>query len=234
MQLTEYIVQFVEQLPSDQQAEALNYILELGKKHNNQVLETILKYLPQIVSAIALVFAVIQYKAAQKWKRLEYAATVLSKINTDEDLILAVTFLDWRQRDICIPKRFLGNPEEDTFFKHTHLRMAEAFDLQNREKLNEHGDIDLKNDYSNTINFVYVETFDKFFSYLEQINSFINMGLIKIEDVSVLNYLANRIYSIKANGKPVFRDYLEHYRYDGVLNLINNHVIPSGVYKLNE
>jgi uncharacterized protein YbaP (TraB family) len=58
MQLSEHIVQFIQQLPSDQQAEALNYILELGKKHNDQIIETIFKYLPQIVGAIALVYPV--------------------------------------------------------------------------------------------------------------------------------------------------------------------------------
>jgi hypothetical protein len=148
---------------------------------------------------------------------------------------LAVNFLDWRQRDVRIPERFLANPrEEEKYFQHTHSRMAEAFDLNNREQLTEHGDIDLKIEHLNIQNIVYVEVFDKFFSYLEQTNAFINMGLIKIQDVTLLNYLANRVYSLKVNGKPVFRGYIEHYKYSGVLDLINHHVLPSGVYKSND
>lgn len=228
MQLTEHIVQLIEQLPKEQQAELFQYILVLEKENRNQAIESLLKYLPQIVGVIAFGFGVFQYTAAQKWKRLEYVASVLSKINIDEDLMLAVTFLDWRKRDIFIPQRFLANHDEEKWFQHTHLRMAEAFDLNNREPIIEHGNVDLKIDHLNIVNIVYVETFDKFFLYLGQINDFIKMGLIKFDDVTDLNYLLNRINSLKVNGKYVFRDYLRHYEFNGVLDLIEKS-IPLGV-----
>lgn len=152
---------------------------------------------------------------------MEYAASIIDKINTDEDLRLALTFLDWREREILIPPRFVPT-KECLSFRHTHALMAEAFKLENREVLEETGMLDLKIQYLKTEYFVYVDVFDRFFDYLEQINQCMNMGIIKRQDVERLNYWADRIYKMKFDSKPIFKDYLHYFGYDGVLSFVTS------------
>lgn len=183
---------------------------------------TILTSTSVFIALAGLWFGLWQYRAAQGWKRMEYVASVLDKINTDEDLRLALTFLDWREREILIPSRFAPTKERFSF-RHTHALMSEAFKLKNREISKETGMIDLNSEYLKTEYIIYVEIFDRFFDYLEQVNQCVNMGLIKRDDVERLNYWADRIYRMKYRSEPVFRDYLEYFGYHGVLSFVTQH-----------
>lgn len=173
------------------------------------------------VALAGLWFGLMQYRLAQRWKRMEYAASIIDQINTDEDLKLALTFLDWRERDIVIPGRF-GPTEEFFSFRHSHARMAEAFKLENREISADTGMVDLKAEYLKTEYIIYVEIFDRFFDYLEQVNQCMNMGLIKRDDLERLNYWADRIFRMRYDSKPIFKDYLQYFGYDGVLSFVTS------------
>lgn len=196
--------------------------------------EETLKIVTAMVGVAGLWFGLLQYRSAQTWKRLEFAASVLNKINSDPDLRLAITFLDWRQRDFVLPERYLSLASKMRTFRHDHKQMAEAFDLRNREFLTETGDLDLKLSELTLERILYVDVFDRLFEYLEQVHAFINMGLIKLEDVVLVNYWANRVYEIQVSDRYIFREYLAHYKYKGVLALVNQHVRPSALFRSSE
>lgn len=181
-------------------------------------IETAFRGISIILGLGALWFGLFQYRAANTWKRIEYTASVLDKINSDPDLRLAITFLDWREREISIPSRFTPTDPQKSF-THTHAKLAQAFDLDSREKLEETGQLDLKKEFLTPEFIMYVEIFDRFFDYMVQLDQFIKNGLVAREDVQIINYWAKRVNDLKFNGKPIFENYLEYYNYKSVIDL---------------
>jgi hypothetical protein len=173
--------------------------------------ELILKLVGGSITLCGLGCGLFQYWRAQRWKRMEFAASLLNKIDTDPDLRLAIIFLDWRERDVVIPEKFLYLTSEKRIFHHTFKSMAEAFDLANREINPETEALELRSDKMCFEYSVYVETMDRFFEYLAHINAFIEQGLIEASDVSLLHYWLVRIKDLKVNGQPVFAGYLDYY-----------------------
>lgn len=108
--------------------------------------------------------------------------------------------------------------------------MADAFDLRNREPLSETGDIDLKLDKLTPERILYVDVFDRFFEYLEQLYALVRNHLVEFKDMVPVNYWANRVYQIQVDGHYVFQEYLKHYEYKGVLALVEQWVLLSGVF----
>lgn len=207
-------------------------IIQIINEHPVNPVE-IIRILPALVTAIGLIIGLYQYGKAQKWKRMEYAASLLNELNTNGEFKLAIKFLDWRIRDFSIPElyqevannqKFFGSTykvidKDQKFFNHSHEAMARVFDLNNREILEETGDLDLKLSEITLESMIYIDVFDRFFEYFQRINSLINMGLIKRRDIILLNYWADRIWKLKVNQKYVFRKYLEYYKLDGVFKM---------------
>jgi len=185
--------------------------------------ELLMKVIPLVLGLAGLWFGLWQYRAAQTWKRLEFAAGIIEKTNSDPDLRLAITFLDWRQRDAPIPDRFVGVEGKREILRHTHAAMASAFDLQNRERVPETDDLDLKVSELTLDRIVYVDVFDRLFQYLEQVDSFVDIGLVRSKDVLPLSYWADRVCRMSIGGRKVFQDYLAHYQYSGVLCLADRY-----------
>lgn len=192
--------------------------------------------LKEIVESVAsgialcgLIFGLWQYRNAQNWKRMEYAAGLVSKLNSDPDLRLAITLLDWRYGDFGVPERFLplAVDHERKSFHHTHQALAQAFDLRRRERLSETGDLDLKAENINLENIIYVDVFDRLFEYLSMINSFVQLGLINIEDIELLDYWVRRVSEFTVDGRKIFLEYLKHYEYDGVYDLMRRFGISA-------
>ncbi len=78
---------------------------------------------------------------------------------------------------------------------------------------------DLKPEEITLESMIYIDVFDRFFEYLEEVNSFIEMGLINKTDVKLLSYWANRIVNLKYMQTHIFVKYLEYYELNGVLEL---------------
>jgi hypothetical protein len=78
---------------------------------------------------------------------------------------------------------------------------------------------DLRKDLLTVENVVYVGVFDRLFEYLEQVQAFIELGLIDREDVVLVSWWAEKVCRLTVDGKPVFRDYLARYDYTRVFEL---------------
>lgn len=178
-----------------------------------------LEFFTAFAALAGLWFGLWQYREAQRWKKLEFAASVLDRLHADPGLRLAITLLDWRLRDIPIPDRYIDAGGAKKYFCHSHQLMSSAFDLNNRERLAETDDLDLKLSELTLERMVYVDTFDHFFQYLEQVNVFVDMGLVRSKDVFALSYWANRVCQMRIGDRLAFCDYLTHYEYDGVYRL---------------
>jgi hypothetical protein len=67
---------------------------------------------------------------------------------------------------------------------------------------------------------IYRDLFDCLFSYLEEINHYIDIGLVSSKQVASLKYWLNEISSPRF-GEPVrFGPFIDHYGYEGVRSLM--------------
>lgn len=172
-----------------------------------------------LVTAIGLIIGLSHYRHAQAWKRMEFAASLVRRAASDNELTLAITFLDWRHRHFVVPDKYKPVAAGRLQFCHSHSAMARVFSMSSREKLPETGMFDLKPEEITLESMIYIDVFDRFFEYLEEVNSFIEMGLINKTDVKLLSYWANRIVNLKYMQTHIFVKYLEYYELNGVLEL---------------
>jgi hypothetical protein len=180
-----------------------------------------IKVAPPVVTAIGVAFASWQFRINQSWKRMEYAATLVRRANEDETLALAILCLDWRSRLLPIPERYKNLADEINIkhIKHSYAKMAGAFSIDNRQTIPETNQLELTKTTDELIDVLYVDILEYLFQYLEEVNKFVETGLIRRRDVLILTYWADRIINLKNDGEYVFRDYLVHYKIRGVFGI---------------
>lgn len=181
--------------------------------------EELIKIIPSTATAIGLIVGLIQYRRAQVWKRMEFAASLVRRVASDNELTLAITFLDWRHRHFAVPDKYKPVAGGHLQFCHSHEAMARVFSMSSREILPETGMLDLKQEEITLESMIYIDIFDRFFEYLEEVYSFIEMGLVNNTDVKILSYWANRIVNLKYMQTHIFVEYLIYYKLNGVLAL---------------
>lgn len=158
---------------------------------------------------VTLWFGIFQYFRAQVWKRSEFAAAQLDKLNSDADLRLACTMIDWSERELPIPEHRKLN-SNDHSFQHTTDNLKKAM----RTEANMRGSFSLDEALKRDI-------FDRFFAYLEDIEHYLEVGLISKRQVKPLRYWLKEIADSRFSYKPIFHDYLSYYGFDGVFRLLN-------------
>ena len=133
----------------------------------------LIQILVSLVGIGGFLFGVLQYGQAQRWKRLEYAAGQLQRLQLDPDLALATAFLDSSERAVPLPAKYQVYKGEPVF-NHNCQVMYRKMALE----------------YENTPEFfIYADAFERLFEYLVQIYAFIDMKLIKAGDVKSLKWI---------------------------------------------
>ena len=68
---------------------------------------------------------------------------------------------------------------------------------------------------------VYIDTFDTLFTFLAQVEHYINVGLLQEQDVVRLAYWLTLIEKLPSpdDDQPIFPPYLKKFHYHGVLDL---------------
>ncbi len=158
-------------------------------------------------------FGVYQYAKAQRWRKAEFAAKELEKLNSDQVLGLACIFLDWSSRSLNTPDNYKEKAGTSTFI-HTWQIMEKAMvgDLAPTDG----------RDGFDWQEVLYRDVFDRYFTYLDMINHYLNIGLIEKKDVATLKYWLEQINKSQlANGKSIFEDYMNYFGYEGVLELLS-------------
>jgi hypothetical protein len=135
------------------------------------------KELVQVLVLIAAVagflFGVYQYRQAQKWKRLEFAATQLQRMYEDPELVLAGMFNNYSARRVPLPEKH-WDYYDGKVFDHDCRKMYRLMSSR----------YEPEPDF-----FIYNDAFERLFEYLEQIYAFIELKLIKVDDVRSLDWI---------------------------------------------
>ena len=152
-------------------------------------------------------FGVFQYQQAQRWKRLEYAASQLQRLKAEPELALATIFLDISKRGVPLPERLWRYAGAEVF-QHDCQKMYAM----------------MKSDYEDDVEFfIYNDAFEALFGYLEQIYAYIEMGLIRINDVKALRWmvksLSNATWAVEGE-KDVLLVRAQQLGYDDVIKLL--------------
>ena len=170
------------------------------------------------------IFGVCQYTKAQRWKKAEFAAKELDKLINDQALSLACIFLDWDNRTLSTPcdyKEKTGTP----VFIHTWEVMEKAM-------IGALEPPDGRNGFF-WQEVLYRDTFDRFFSYLDMLNHYLNIDLIEKKDISAIKYWLEQINGSQlANNKPVFNEFLIFFGYAGTIELFQKFSIDTHGNKL--
>lgn len=152
-------------------------------------------------------FGLYQYFIGQKWKRSEFAAQQLDKLLTDPDLAMCCVFLDWRERKLIVPERYKALTDK-TSFVHDWVALEGALVR----------DTDASSFTWQEV--IYRDCFDRFFTYLDQINHFISIRLFSTNDVYSLKYWINIINEPQyTENKHLFDQFIRGYGYSGVEEL---------------
>lgn len=167
--------------------------------------------LSSVIGIAGLAFGLYQYYIAQKWKKSEFAAQQLEKLDSDPDLALCCKILDWSERDLPVPERYKSFTDESAFHHDWELLCKAMVPEQ------------INGVFENWKCLVYRDIFDRFFAYLERINHFIEIRLVSEKDVSSLEYWLEEISHPRfadPNKSKVFIDFIQAYEYSGVIKLI--------------
>jgi hypothetical protein len=121
-----------------------------------------------VIGISGVLFGVYQYRQAQRWKRLEFAANQLQRIYAEPELVLATTFLDYSKRGVPLPESYWEYVGKKVF-EHDCKIMYQLMSSRYEEQIEF---------------FIYNDTIDRLFAYLDQIYAFIEMRLIQAKDVN--------------------------------------------------
>lgn len=164
-----------------------------------------------LLTALAFILTMSEYRHGQQWKRKEYVSAQMEKFTKDPDVVLAMQMLDWLERPLI-------------------LKSGRQFDL-NRKSLKK---ILMGEKESNKITFSIEEaelrdSFAKFLDYLQQFDSDIESGLVNKEDLEV--YLAYWIRKLSKAELPEEKDvikivdkFINDYGYTGVTRLVGRYI----------
>ena len=145
---------------------------------------------------IGFLFGLYQYTYAQRWKRLEFAATEIQRLTQDEDLRIAMMFLEYSKRPVPLPPKYFELLDEK-IIDHSHEKLSKILKIDFFETDPEY--------------FIYRDSLGRLFEYLEQMYHFINMGLIKAKDVKQLQDVLDRIANPRWIDKETLNTYVRQF-----------------------
>lgn len=175
-----------------------------------------------ILTLIAILFGIYQYRKAQKWKRLEFVSNEITKFESDKNVTNARLMLDWQHRSI------------ELYFDATEWDYKSRF-VEINDKILKSSLTIPDNDPEPEIPFSEDEirirdTFDVLFSYFAAFYANIQTGLVTFDEyypyikywLDILSNPANK--KKDKEFKKLISDFLKNYGYSGVICLFNEHL----------
>jgi len=120
--------------------------------------------------AIAFIFGLRQYASTQKWKTKEFVASEFDKFTSKREVRLALTLLDWRDREIEL------FPQSETRYKERFVVVTDDLLVSALAPHTESTGFDYKEAALRDV-------FDEFLTALERFDSFLQAGLVKSSDL---------------------------------------------------
>ena len=162
-----------------------------------------------VLSGLAFITGLFQYMKAQKWKRSEFASKLIEQLHENWYLSFCCYALDYSARRFKTPEEYTHYRDSEETFTHTTELMTNGVKTETEKASFEFPLI------------IYRDSFDKLFQFFENINHYINIGLIDIEDISPIKYWLEQVNKNRFNDEPVFKGFIEYYEYEGVTELMN-------------
>jgi len=171
------------------------------------LVENCLEIIGASLGLTGFAFGLWQYYEAQKWKKAEFAAGLLLKLKADPALSACCKILDWSSREIQIPEHLRISDKEFAFEHNPALLTSGMKPETEKHSFNRSEEL-------------YRDLFDEFFTYLEEVNHFIDIGLIEQGQVSALKYWLEELAAPRFVSGSVFNAFIKHYGYKGVIRLM--------------
>jgi hypothetical protein len=167
-----------------------------------------------IIGGVSAYYVYVQYVRAARWKAGDLAASLLAQLNSDEELALACRALDWGTGPLIVPQRYqplLKGPGVQ-IMEHDPKLMVIAMRPQLQPELLD------KKDRSGLI---YRYAFDRFFTFLQDVNRLEEQGQLLLEDLQGLQYWMRNIarYPYASPHECVFQPFLYAAGYEDVIGL---------------
>jgi hypothetical protein len=167
-------------------------------------MESTINVIAVLVGVSGFLLGVWEYAKAQRWKKAELAAQKLDLLNSDPQLHLCCVFLDYSARMLPIPPGYDGISKDETFV-HSADEMTEGLRPE-KEKAGFKWPL-----------VVYRDAFDRLFCYLEEINHYLDTGLLFVGDVRPLRYWVDAVANPRfPKEKDVPARFVATYGYKGV------------------
>ena len=162
------------------------------------------------VATIGFILGYCQYRKAQRWKQSEFASREIERLLSNEVLVLACQMLDWEYGTYKIPMKFKDTKNKEPDF-------ACSWEMYERAMHSSvHGPDD--SGYNEEERYCRV-IFDELFTFLDLLNHYVSVNLIKIEDIKPAEYWVNQIFESElATNKSLFRPFLIKFGYNGVID----------------
>jgi hypothetical protein len=181
-----------------------------------------------VIAFLGAIYTARQYWRAQRWRGGDLAASLVSQLETDDELAFACRVLDWGVGPLIVPERYrpllekipegTKNPtptergevlQQDLGLMARALRVGLAIDPKNEPA-----------------GLIYRYCFDKLFNHLANVDRLLKAEQIKLEDIRGLQYWLKRIaaYEYPPAGmtkQEVFQPFVEYgpFGYRGIIDL---------------
>lgn len=171
---------------------------------------------------LTILFGIVQYRKAQKWKRLEFISKEINDFENDMDITNARLMLDWDERTIELHYDVKDMDYNSRFVYVDNFKMKKALTVYDKEQ---EGSGDFSDDET-----AIRDTFDELFGYFEGFYANIQTGLVSFDEyyphiMYWIDILSNPDSNFKDDEfKRLVREFLEYYGYDGVLWIMNEHM----------
>ena len=173
-----------------------------------------LTFLTSIIAVGSFVKVIMEYTKAQSWKRAEFLASVMKEFNSDPNVRLARTIIDWKSRDFeLFPDQ---KNEEDKRVWINDQVLIEALTPEDWK-----GTIENKVGYENSEVRIR-DIFDAFFERLATINHYLDTKLITESDLRpYITYWIGLINDSRSEELlQQIHAFLKRYKYDDVIKLL--------------
>ncbi len=155
-----------------------------------------------------------QYIRTRRWERTRAATAQLRQLHEDPWLSLACLMLDWSDRSVLVPADFQEILGRKTMM-HTTMTLKEGLTPHNLET------------QFNPEHVLYRDVFDRFYTYLEEVEHAIHRKLYSVEDVRPLRYWLEALFTHRFHDSTVFLNFAKAYNYDRVPELARQFGIDS-------
>lgn len=165
-----------------------------------------------LIGGLGAWYAWSEYQSNKELQKRELAWRLLARLREEEPLRLCTIFLDWSERKVEVPERYLKvyeqPPQPNAFsdshqtFHHTLERMKLALSKPSKT--------------SGALRFswpevIYRDLLDQFFDYLKEVQAAVDDGWLEASDLRPLHYWVNLL---RSNRRMVIEDFRKQYHKD--------------------